>query len=93
MATLAVYVHPKSAKNSLVGWTTTEKEKAELLVKLTAVPAEGKANAALVTLLAKELGVPKSSIAITRGQSSRHKLLKIQLEQALLDKKLKALVP
>lgn len=92
MATLAVHVSPKSAKNAIVGWNTTEEGKAELLVKLTAVPADGKANEALIKLLAKTLRVPKSSISIASGQGSRHKLLKLDMEQAVLDCELQRLL-
>ena len=60
-----------------------------MLVKVTAAPADGKANEALIKLLAKELGIPKSTINIKSGQTSRHKVLFIEGEQALLDEKLK----
>lgn len=89
MATLAVYVSPKSAENALIGWGTTDHDKLELHVRLTAAPEGGKANEALVRLIAQHLTIPKSSITIKSGQTSRHKLLHIALEQALLDRELK----
>ncbi|MFQ5681827.1 MAG: DUF167 domain-containing protein [Candidatus Binatia bacterium] len=46
---------------------------------LVRTPArEGKANKALVKLLADHFSVPKSSIRIIRGQSSRRKLVEIE---------------
>ena len=44
---------------------------------MTAVPEAGKANAALVKLLAKALGVPKGAIEIVQGAADRNKLLAI----------------
>ncbi len=47
----------------------------ELKVKLTAQPVDGKANKALVEFLSKELNIPKSSIEIVKGLSSKDKVL------------------
>ena len=44
-----------------------------LKVALTAPPVDGAANAALIALLAKALGVPKSSLSIVAGEKSREK--------------------
>ena len=41
----------------------------------TAAPADGDANAAVIKMLAKHLGVPKSTIKIIRGQTARDKVL------------------
>ncbi len=49
-----------------------------LLVRVTAPPAEGQANRAVVEALAKSLGVPKSSIRIVSGESSRLKTVEIR---------------
>lgn len=49
-------------------------------------PADGEANAAIVELVAKNLGLPKSSVAILRGAKSRHKKLAISgITQEQLD--------
>lgn len=48
------------------------------VVSLQAPPIEGKANQALIKLLAKELGIPKSRIRIKSGRTSRHKLIDIE---------------
>ncbi len=47
-------------------------------VRVTAPPIDGRANAALVELLSKRLGVPKREIAIERGQHSRTKRVSIE---------------
>ena len=49
-----------------------------LNVRVRARPIEGEANAALVKLMAKALGVPKSAVAIQRGGQSRTKILVIE---------------
>lgn len=48
-----------------------------LAIHVTAPPSDGKANAAVIKLLAKALGVPKSRIELVRGATSRSKLLRI----------------
>ena len=44
-----------------------------LLVRLNAPPVEGAANAELVAVIAKALGVPKRSVTIDSGERSRLK--------------------
>ena len=51
---------------------------AVLRVRVKAVPDKGKANAAVVTLLARALRVPKSAIAITAGETTRLKIAEIE---------------
>ena len=42
-------------------------------------PAQnGQANEAVINLLAEHLGIPKSTLKIVRGASSRHKLIEIR---------------
>lgn len=50
-----------------------------MLIKayVTAVAEGGKANEAVIGLLAKELNVPKSALTIVQGHTSRNKLLRI----------------
>jgi uncharacterized protein YggU (UPF0235/DUF167 family) len=55
-----------------------------LKVYVCAAPVDGEANAAVVALVAKSLGVAKSSVAIVRGESSRDKLLRVDLPAAEL---------
>jgi uncharacterized protein (TIGR00251 family) len=55
-----------------------------LQARVTAPPDKGKANEALVSLLAKAFGVPKSHVAIVSGETSRLKILEIQGDSASL---------
>lgn len=48
-------------------------------VYVTTMPEDGKANAAVIKLLAKALGVAKSSLTITHGLTSREKTIKVNL--------------
>ena len=70
---LQVRVQPKAKRNSI-----EVVEGSKLKVYVTAVPEDGKANDAVVALLAKSLGVAKSNIRILRGHKSRDKLLNIE---------------
>jgi len=47
-------------------------------VYVTVVAEDGKANKEVLKLLAKDLGVPKSSLVITRGITSREKVIRIK---------------
>ncbi len=68
---IAVRVIPRSSKNALA-W-----EHGTLKVRLTAPPVDGAANAALINLLAERLSVPRRSISIVRGETSRQKTVEI----------------
>ena len=65
---ISVTVQPKSSRNEVVGVVSES-----LKVKLTAPPVDGKANSALVKLLARQFHVPPSRVVIARGDRSRHK--------------------
>ncbi len=71
-ATFAVRVHPRAKKNAITG------EVGEALkVALTAPPVDGKANEACVEFFAKFLKVPRSSVTIAAGQTSRNKVIRV----------------
>ena len=69
---LQVRVQPKARRNSI-----EVVEGSKLKVYVTAAPEGGKANDAVIALLAKSLGISKSHIRILRGDKSRDKLLDI----------------
>ena len=69
----SVKVQPKASADRIVG------EHAGMLkVSVTAAPQKGKANAAVIALLSKEIGLPKSRIEIVHGVTSRTKTLRIR---------------
>ena|SRR5438128_11769733 len=67
-----VKVHPRAKKNDITG-TLGE----ALKLSLTAPPVEGRANEACIEFFARLLKVPRSSITIASGQSSRLKVIRI----------------
>ena len=70
---LEVRVRPKAGRNR-VSWDGVSAVK----VYVTAPPEGGKANEAVITLLAKLLGVPRRDVELLRGQKSRDKVLRIE---------------
>jgi uncharacterized protein (TIGR00251 family) len=70
--TIKVRVQPKSSRNQVDGF-----QDGALRVGVTAAPTEGQANAAVIALLAKTLGVSKSRLEIIRGYSSRDKVVSV----------------
>ena len=68
-----VYVLPRSSRTAIVG-----SHKNALKIKLTAPPVDGAANKQCIEVLAKALGVPKSSLSIVTGQSSRSKRIRLR---------------
>ena len=70
--TFAVKVHPRAKKDAITG------ELGDVLkVSLTAPPIDGKANQACIEFCAKLLKVPRSSVTIASGQSSRQKVIRV----------------
>ncbi len=71
-AQLAVHVTPKAGRDEIAGWRG-----GELQVRVRCAPEGGKANASVCALVAKAVRVPKSSVRVIRGDTSRHKLLEL----------------
>jgi uncharacterized protein (TIGR00251 family) len=72
---LAVKVTPKAPKDVVFGFKPDANGKPELQVKLRAAPEDGKANEALLRLLAAAFEIPVSTLDITRGLTSRQKMI------------------
>ena len=71
--TLRVRVQPRASRDELLG-----ERAGALVVRLTAAPAGGEANAALVRLLARRLGRPPSAFRLLRGAAARDKVLRLE---------------
>jgi uncharacterized protein (TIGR00251 family) len=67
-----VRVVPRASKSEIVG-----EHDGALKVRIASPPVDGAANAELIKLLAKTLGVSKSKVEITGGQTSKTKQVKI----------------
>jgi uncharacterized protein (TIGR00251 family) len=70
---LNLKISPNASKNAVL------KDETGVKIKLTAQPIEGKANKALVEFLSKQLKIPKTSIEILKGETSKDKTLLIKV--------------
>ncbi|PIW30164.1 MAG: hypothetical protein COW29_04700 [Rhodobacterales bacterium CG15_BIG_FIL_POST_REV_8_21_14_020_59_13] len=77
---LPVRLTPNARRDSLDGWDTDADGQAVLRVHVRAIPENGKANTALVKLLAKRLGIGKTRVNVTRGQTSRIKTVSVDCD-------------
>ncbi len=85
---VSVRLTPKASREWIEGLAAEADGGVALKVSVTAVPEDGKANAALIKLLAKAWRVPKSSLDIVQGATDRRKVILItgdaeQLRQRL----------
>jgi uncharacterized protein len=69
---LAIKVVPGSSRNMVAGWFGDA-----LRVRVTSPPEKGKANSAVLALLAEILDIPVNSISIVKGATSPRKLVEI----------------
>ena len=74
---IAVRLTPRGGRDAIEGVVETADGHAWLAARVSAVPEGGKANRALVKLLAKRLGVDPRDIEIVAGASSRQKRLRV----------------
>ena len=69
---LSIKLQPRASRNE-IGEPLGE----ELKIKVTAPPVDSTANEALIKLLAEKLDCPRSKVELIRGQTARHKTLRI----------------
>jgi uncharacterized protein (TIGR00251 family) len=87
-ATFSIRVHPRAKKDAIVGTVGNA-----LKLALTAPPVEGKANQACIRYFAESLRVPRSSVTIAAGETSRNKVIRVQgLTAAQVEERLQAAV-
>ena len=85
-ASFSVKVHPRARKDAVTGVVGDA-----LKVSLTAPPAEGRANQALIEFLAEFLQLPRASVTIAAGQASRNKVVRVRgLTAAQVEERLRA---
>ena len=84
VARLAVRVQARASSDALGG-----ERAGALVVRVTAPPVDGRANAAVCALVARAAGVPKSAVTVVRGAGARDKLLEIRgLDEPTLRRRL-----
>jgi hypothetical protein len=74
---LRVRVTPNAAADRIEGIEIRDDGEPVLKLRVAAVPDKGKANAAVIALVAKALSVPKSAISLVSGETARTKTVEI----------------
>ena len=85
--TLTVRLTPKAGRDAILG-CIPDGDGTALKVHVTAPPVGGKANAALIKLLAKKLHHPRTRITVVRGATGRRKVLRLTGDPADLRRRL-----
>ena len=88
---LHLRVTPNAGADRLEGVETRDDGTCVLRLRVAAVPDKGRANAAVIALLARALGVPKSAIAVTAGETARLKTVAIAGDGAALAARLETI--
>ncbi len=78
---LQVRLAPRAGRDAIEGVDP----EGRLRVRVAAPPVGGAANEALVRLLVASLDVPRGSLAIVSGETSRHKLVSVQLPRSTIE--------
>jgi uncharacterized protein len=83
-AELDVRLQPRASRDAVVG-----ERSGRVVVRVTAPPVDGAANAALCKLVAKRAGVARGAVRVVRGERSRDKRVRVEgVELAELRKRL-----
>ena len=73
MADLTVRLQPRARRDEVVG-----ERDGVVVIRVSAPPVDGKANAALCRLIAKRAGVAPSRVEIVRGHTAREKVVRVE---------------
>jgi uncharacterized protein (TIGR00251 family) len=84
-----VRLTPKAARNAVTGIATDAQGVTSSKATVTAAPEGGKANKALIGMLAKSWRLPKTSVLVKSGATHRQKTLLVEGDTEMLMKKLK----
>jgi uncharacterized protein (TIGR00251 family) len=86
---LAVRLTPRGGRDAIEGFSEDEAGRPVLKARVSAPPVEGEANAALIRLVAKAVGLPRSAVRIASGETGRLKVLEIDgLDEAEVRRRL-----
>ena len=89
---IAIRLTPKGGRDALDGIETLSDGRSVLKARVRAAPTEGEANAALISLLAKMLDVPRRAVTLAAGETARIKRIVIDGDGAALAARLERLV-
>ena len=90
---LAIKATPNARKNEILGWENDPIAGRVLKVKIAAPPVEGKANKAIISFLASELGLSKSAVSLEKGETGRIKRFELTGNEDHLRQKLETYSP
>lgn len=76
-ARLVVRLTPRGGRDEIEGWARDAEGRPYLKARVSAPPADGAANAALIRMLAKALRRPAGAVRIVAGEQARLKQLEI----------------
>ena len=81
---MTIRLQPRAKRDEVVG------ERGEaIMIRVSAPPVDGKANAALCAFVARAAGVPRSGVEVVRGQTSRDKVVRVDgVEEEILKRAL-----
>ena len=88
---LRLRVTPNAGADRIEGTETRDDSTVVLRVRVAAVPDKGRANAAVIALLADALRVPKSAVTLIAGETARLKTVEVAGEAAALIARLEAI--
>jgi uncharacterized protein len=87
-ATFAVKVHPRARKDAVTGVVGDA-----LKLSLTAPPVEGRANQAVIEFFADLFQIPRASVTIASGTTSRNKVVRITgMNRVVVEQRLMAIL-
>ena len=72
---VSIKISPNAKKNEIV-----KDENGAIKIKITAQPVDGKANKALIEFLSKQFKIPKTSIEIVKGETSKDKTILLKTD-------------
>ena len=75
---LTVRVTPRGGRDAADGWTVDANGKPLLKLRVRAAPSDGEANAAVESLVARLLKLPKSAVNVVAGRSARIKQIAVE---------------
>ena len=84
--TAKIKISPNASKNEII------KNNDEIKIKITAQPIDGKANKTLIEFLSKEFKIPKTSIEIVKGQTSKEKTILFKINDTEKEKHIKEIL-
>jgi hypothetical protein len=90
--TLAVRATPRASRTEIVGIQPQADGRTALAIRVASPPVDGAANDALVAFLAKQLGIPRSTIGLQSGSQGRLKIVRIEGHAADLAHRLSTLI-